>query len=272
VDPRHPAWLAHERAGRGEPLVLVHGLGSRRGIFAPLVPGLRAHRDVVALDLPGFGDSPPEPGCAGVAALADRVAAFLAAAGIARPHLAGSSLGGSVALELGRRGAARSVVAFAPAGFFGTPGRIWCRGLLRCARALARGLGPVGPRLAADPRLGPVLCGAFVAHPSRRPAGEWAADVRALAGSVGFDAACAALAPWPPAAARDIGGLTAIPVTVAWGTRDLVLPRPAQARRARALLPSARHVTLPGCGHLPFADDPGACVSLLLDPAAPRRV
>ncbi|GAB3947378.1 hypothetical protein GCM10027614_42500 [Micromonospora vulcania] len=54
-------------------------------------------------------------------------------------------------------------------------------------------------------------------------------------------------------------------MTVAWGTRDLVLPYHSQTRRARAALPEARHVPLPGCGHLPFADDPDACARLLIE-------
>ncbi len=53
-------------------------------------------------------------------------------------------------------------------------------------------------------------------------------------------------------------------MTIAWGTHDRVLPF-RQARRARAVLPYARHVTLNGCGHLPFADDPATCSRLLLD-------
>jgi pimeloyl-ACP methyl ester carboxylesterase len=55
-------------------------------------------------------------------------------------------------------------------------------------------------------------------------------------------------------------------VTIAWGTRDAVLPFP-QSRRARTLLPNARHVTLAGCGHLPFADDPDACLAVISEPA-----
>ncbi|MGH3322118.1 MAG: alpha/beta fold hydrolase [Streptosporangiaceae bacterium] len=53
------------------------------------------------------------------------------------------------------------------------------------------------------------------------------------------------------------------PVTVAWGTRDLLLV-PRQARRARALLPHANHVWLPGCGHVPMSDDPARTADLLL--------
>jgi pimeloyl-ACP methyl ester carboxylesterase len=55
-----------------------------------------------------------------------------------------------------------------------------------------------------------------------------------------------------------------IPVTVAWGTRDLVL-LPYQAARARTALPDATHVTLPRCGHVPMVDDVDLVVDVLLE-------
>jgi pimeloyl-ACP methyl ester carboxylesterase len=62
----------------------------------------------------------------------------------------------------------------------------------------------------------------------------------------------------------DVGGdLGSVPVTVAWGTHDWLLPYARQAPRARALLPGARHVPLPGLGHVPFFDDPGMLVELI---------
>ena len=62
---------------------------------------------------------------------ADWLVAFLAERGVERPHVVGSSMGGAVALELGRRGAASAVTAFAPAGFWDRPGRVWAQVLLR---------------------------------------------------------------------------------------------------------------------------------------------
>jgi pimeloyl-ACP methyl ester carboxylesterase len=65
-----------------------------------------------------------------------------------------------------------------------------------------------------------------------------------------------------------------VPVTIAWGTRDALLP-PTQARRARRLLPRARHLWLRGCGHVPMSDDPVQVAGVLLDgsaaPAGPAR-
>jgi pimeloyl-ACP methyl ester carboxylesterase len=55
-----------------------------------------------------------------------------------------------------------------------------------------------------------------------------------------------------------------VPVTIAWGTRDRLLP-PRQGARARARRPEARHVSLPGCGHVPFSDDPPLVTRVLLE-------
>src|SRR3954447_5182417 len=97
--------LAHERRGAGAPLVLLHGIGSSRHVWEPIVPALAEQADVVAIDLPGFGESPPLP--AGVepvpSAIADRVAELLDQLGVSVPHVVGNSLGGWVGLELARR-------------------------------------------------------------------------------------------------------------------------------------------------------------------------
>jgi pimeloyl-ACP methyl ester carboxylesterase len=53
--------VAHERSGAGDPLLLVHGIGMSRVAWRPVLPLLREHRDVVAVDLPGHGESPPCP-------------------------------------------------------------------------------------------------------------------------------------------------------------------------------------------------------------------
>ena len=50
--------LHHIRQGAGEPLVLIHGLGGSIVVWKPVIDLLAAERDVVAIDLPGFGASP----------------------------------------------------------------------------------------------------------------------------------------------------------------------------------------------------------------------
>ena len=121
------------RGGSGEPLLLIHPLGGELVVWEPVFERLAAERDVIAVDMPGFGASPPLP--AGVEptpqALAAALAAQLDALGIERAHLAGNSLGGWVALELAKLGRARSVTGLCTAGF-------WSR--------------PLGPRPLADAR------------------------------------------------------------------------------------------------------------------------
>jgi pimeloyl-ACP methyl ester carboxylesterase len=120
------------------------------------------------------------------------------------------------------------------------------------------------PRLMGSRAGRTALCSVFYAHPGRLDPAECVADARALAGAPGFSASRSAfrgLTPW-----TDPGALPRIPVTIAWGTRDAVLPYRNQASRARAALPSARHVALPGCGHLPFPDAPQRCAELLFHP------
>jgi pimeloyl-ACP methyl ester carboxylesterase len=251
----------HLRRGTGSPIVLLHGLGSRWQVWNPVLGALTERHEVIAVDLPGFGATPADGGPGTVPHLADRVAAFLAALDVRRPAVGGSSLGGGIALELGRRGVARSVTAFSPVGFFGDGGARWCRTVVTAARAGGAALGPALPRLLATRAGRLVLCGLFCGHPAALPAGDCLADARALIAAPGFTAARRAIGGWRLTTAPEH-----IPVTIAWGTRDLVLPY-RQAARARALLPHARHVRLAGCGHLPFADDPHTCARLLLDSA-----
>ncbi|MGK5685122.1 alpha/beta fold hydrolase [Actinoplanes sp. URMC 104] len=250
--------MNHHREGSGSPLVLVHGLGSRRQVWRPILPALTRRFEVIAVDLPGFGATPPDGGPGDVAHLADRLAAFLATLGVTRPAVGGSSLGGAVALELGRRGVARSVTAFAPIGFFGRAGARWCQGVVGAARAGGAAMGPLLPRLLRTAGGRAAVCGIFYARPGRLDPDDCIADAQALVAAPGFASAWRAVADWRFAGA---GG---VPVTIAWGTRDLVLPY-RQAARARRLLPTARHVRLDGCGHLPFSDDPATCARLLLE-------
>ncbi|MBG0562761.1 alpha/beta fold hydrolase [Actinoplanes aureus] len=263
--------LSYVRRGYGPPLVLIHGIGSHWRVWSPILGEVSRHRDVIALDLPGFGDSPPWPDLppgggppGSVTHLADLVTAFLDRLGVRTPEVAGSSLGGGIALELGRRGLARTVTAFAPVGFWNRSGRRWCQAVVGAARTGAVRLGPALPQIMASRAGRAAFCSVFYAHPGRLHAADCLAAARALAGAPGFAEARRAFAHLRPWTYARTGDLTRIPVTIAWGTRDAVLPHRSQARRARVVLPTARHVRLPGCGHLPFADDPSRCAELLL--------
>ncbi|ABW12365.1 alpha/beta hydrolase fold [Parafrankia sp. EAN1pec] len=249
------------RRGTGEPTVLLHGVGSRAQVWDPLVVDLARQREVVAVDLPGFGHSPRGDVRATVAGYADHVSEVCGQLGLRRPHVAGHSLGGAVALELGRRGEARSVVAFSPVGFWGPSGQVWCQGVLSLMRVVGPKVRPVLPALLATGPGKAALFGMFYGAPHRVPAPTLVADADSFATCQALPDAVSGFADH---VFTERGALDDIPVTVAWGGRDLVLPRLTQGRRARRALPRARHVTLPGAGHVPFYDDPVSCLMLLL--------
>lgn len=253
--------LAYDRRGAGEPLVLLHGIGSRWQIWSRVLPRLAEHHEIWAVDLPGFGASPPlaEGRRADIDGLSGSIVAFLDEHGLDRPHFAGHSTGGGVALDLAARGAARSATAVAPIGFWSARERAWCQASLRASRRLLGVIGPALPALVASPAGRTLLFGQNFARPWRIEPREALDSIAAFAGAAAFDETLSAFAGW----LAPIGAADVAPVTVAWGDRDLLL-LPRQARRARLRLPRARHVTLRGCGHAAMVDDPEAVADVVL--------
>jgi pimeloyl-ACP methyl ester carboxylesterase len=174
--------------------------------------------------------------------------------------VAGNSLGGLLALEMGRRGLARSVTALSPAGFWNRPEQVYAFGLLLSMRLGARTLpAPAVRRLAERPATRAVLVGSIYARPGLRGPAEAVAETRALRDAKGF--AQTLRAGLHVNVAEDV---VDVPVTIGWGSKDrLLLPR--QADRARLRMPKARVVPLPGCGHVPMNDDPQLVARTILD-------
>ncbi|MEU7516746.1 alpha/beta fold hydrolase [Streptomyces sp. NPDC042898] len=254
--------LAYERRGAGEPLLLLHGIGHHWQAWEPVLDVLAADREVIAVDLPGFGASDPLPEeCPyGLPSVVTVLGAFCEAVGFDRPHVAGNSLGGLLALELGREKLVRSVTALSPAGFWSEAERRYAFGTLRAMRGAARSLPvPVIERLSRTPGGRAVLTSTIYAHSGRRSPEAVVAETLALRGAAGFHQTLAAgrTAPVP-------GDVPAVPVTVAWGSRDRLLLR-RQGVRAKHALPGARLVRLPGCGHVPMNDDPALVARVILD-------
>ena len=254
--------LAYERFGEGAPLVLIHGLGHRRQAWYPVTSLLAAHRDLILVDLPGHGTSPAfEPGGLSFREyLRDEFEALYAHLGLERPHVAGNSLGGLIALETAAQGRASSVTALSPAGFWsGDRYLTYIKGLFGTAITAADIAWPVLPVLARTTP-GRALMYAWVtarpAHISRQAA---IGDMRGLARS--RPAVRAALAEGNHTFGSPIP--ENVPVTIGWGRQDRVL-WPAQACRARRQLPRAAHESLAGCGHVPMADQPDLIAGLLL--------
>jgi pimeloyl-ACP methyl ester carboxylesterase len=252
--------LAHQRIGSGPPLVLMHGIGLDHRCWRPLLTQLTRERDVVALDLPGFGDS-PGLGAPEVTALADSVEDTLRDLGVEHPHVAGNSLGGAVALELARRGRVASACGLSPAGFaLGREQGYAERSLLLTMR-MARALAPVAGAATRGPVRRTLLMSQIVARPWRIPPDDAADMIRATAWGQGFETTLPAIGRWKPEDGP-------VPTTIAWGERDRLLIASRQAPRAARRLPGARHLWLRGCGHVPMWDDPDQVARVLLDASA----
>jgi pimeloyl-ACP methyl ester carboxylesterase len=255
------------REGAGAPLVLLHGLGHHAQAWRPVIDRLSGSFDVIACDLPGFGSSEPLDAAVDptIPAYTDVFAAWFAEQGIERPHVAGNSMGGAIALELARRGAVASATAFSPAGFWTTPELRWCQlTSLGLIAYLPKPLVPAVVRVGAT-RIGRIaLLWQIFAHPTRVPSEEAAATLRDAAAAPGFRSALAAFGRYR----YEPGAAAGVPVTVAWGRYDWLLPYRLQAPRARRLLPQARHVAL-RTGHVPYFDDPDAVEAVIRTTAGP---
>ncbi|MFE2048074.1 alpha/beta fold hydrolase [Streptomyces sp. NPDC059459] len=259
--------LSYTRAGAGEPLLLLHGIGHHRQAWDPVVDILATERDVIAVDLPGFGQSSalPQGLPHDLSTTTAVLGAFCAALGVDRPHVAGNSLGGLLALELGRKNLVRSVTTLSPAGFWTQTERRYAFGLLTGMRRAARALPlPLVERLSRTAAGRTALTSTIYARPARRSPEAVVAETLALARAEGF--AETLRAGRTVLFADDVPG---VPVTVAWGTRDLLL-LPRQGVRAKRVIPRARLVRLPGCGHVPMNDDPALVARVLLDGSRSR--
>ena len=256
-----PVTLALTHTGDGPALVLVHGVGATRSIWARVVEQLADGHAVTAVDLPGFGDSPPVGPGFDLDEVADAVAEGLAAAGVPRPFaLVGHSLGGAVALTLAHRhpDMVDRLVLVAPAGL--SPRPPWLAEAFGLAASV---LVPVR-RLAGGPLVGSAAARALMLtgtvhdgarlHPddARIILGASARAVRLREGIVAV--AAADLRPL-------LVGLTAPPGLV-WGERDAVVPADG-LDAVRALRPDARARLLPGTGHVPMLEAPAAFADAL---------
>ena len=255
--------LALDRGGIGPPLLLLHGLGLSRRCWWPVRGPLEHHHDVVAVDLPGFGESAPLPegDIPTPTRLADVLEQDIDRLDLAAPAVVGNSLGGWVALELARRGRASRAVAIAPSGLETPPERSYVIALNELMRARARLSVPFARQLSASPVARAVLFGGLRSRPWRVSPPEGERDLHEFGCSPGFQPALRA-----SVGTRLPAGLSTIrvPVRIAYGTVDFMLGA-LTAPRFAAAIHGAELIPLRGLGHVPMLDDPDLVARTILD-------
>jgi pimeloyl-ACP methyl ester carboxylesterase len=249
---------ARYRAGSGEPVVLLHGFTATWRCWIPVLPELTARYDVFAPTLTGHDGGPPvEPDQEhSLPAAAGHVERQLDEAGIDTAHLVGNSMGGALALELAKRGRARSVVGLSPGGGWelGNPEgpRIekFFRRQLKLTQATKKNVGKVmksaiGRRLALRD---------IVKYGEQLPPSEAVAMALSSIECTVVEDVFASI--------RSGEGLCKnlheidVPTLVAWAEFDRVLPMEAHAEFFRRQIPALTFRVLPDVGHVPMSDNP----------------
>jgi len=257
------------RAGSGEPVVLLHGFTAAWRIWHPILADLAARYEVIAPTLPGHHGGPTYPADQPITfeRSTDAIEALLDELGVSTAHFVGNSMGGGIALELAKRGRARSVVALAPAGgwsrgdgegprigtFFARQIKMlerthaWSERIMRrpgtrrlAFREIMRHGELVSPADAAEISQAAMSCSI-----SQRAIRELRADNAGL--TIG-----------------DLDRITC-PVLLATPQFDRVLPGPRHAPRYRREIPGVKAVTLADCGHAPMWDDTKLVTKLIVE-------
>jgi pimeloyl-ACP methyl ester carboxylesterase len=233
--------IAYERAGEGPALIVLHGyLGDSRGTWGPQLDELSDEFTVVAWDAPGVGRSTDPPPEFRLPDYADCLAAFVYALGLQRPHVAGLSFGGGLALELYRRHRwlpRTLVLASAYAGWAGSLPREEVDRRLQQVLELAdlppdRFVGEVMPTLFSESTPAET-----VAEFALNASGFHPAGLRAMTHSIA------------EADLRDVLPEIGVPTLLLYGENDVRAPRRV-ADDIHAAIPSSKLVVLPGTGHL----------------------
>ncbi len=253
--------MRFERGGQGRPLLLLHGLGGSHRSWSTIVGGLRCARETIAIDLPGFGDTPPLPGETSIATLADAVERFVDAEGLSGIDMVGSSMGARLVLELARRGQTGAMVSLDPGGFWNDAEKRIFKTSIGASIRLVRLLQPMMPLITGNPVGRSVLFAQLSAKPSALPPGPVLTEMRDFARARRFDELLDSLADGPDQ--LGLFGERERPIVIVWGRQDKVC-FPGQAEKALALFPHARLVWFDHCGHFPHWDRPRETIDCIL--------
>ena len=236
-------------AGSGPALVLLHGLGGNWRNWSANIPALAQSHRVVALDLPGFGDSEPYAGAVTIERYVDTVVELLHRLRIERATFVGNSLGGLLTIEAAARHPDR-VAAAILVGAGGIPlAPLRHRGARTAFNVIRR---PRVRRAVAASRRARRLVARTIVHDPTTIADAMIADALNGLAAPGFDAAFDAGGRYN---ARVRAPEVACPTLVLWGRQDRLLPVAMSAEYHR-LIPDSRLIVWDNTGHCPMIEHP----------------
>jgi 3-oxoadipate enol-lactonase len=239
-----------EAGSAGEALVLLHSNGWSAYEYEHVLAPLAARHRVLAWDMPGHGDSEGIARHYTIGDYSDAVIEFMDKLGIAKAHVLGSSVGGSICIDLGARYGARMASLFiveTPARSFEEWGNFW-NGVEMTFATAPQSFEQVAPRVA---RVTPALMT------------RWNIDRNKAGVRVMMDVM------W---AIREFDVTVSLPKVAA--TSFVVYGEAGPVLDGRKVfekhLPAAEVVVMPRCGHFPMLDEPADFVKVVLDRTAGR--
>lgn len=253
--------LKFEAIGKGEPLVLVHGLGGTAHSWDMVVNSLAKHRRLLLLNLPGHGGSPATAATSTFDGMVQSVEEFLDARDLGLPDIVGSSLGGRIVLELARRGRVHSAVALDPGGFWRGWEANYVFASLMGTIKIVRGFGRYRSLLVGRP--GRLLALRQMSYkPSALQRQFLEREIENCARTANFDVIAKDLTTIAPQVGPAAASVSS--VSIGWGRQDrLCLPR--QAAVAQAMFPGATLHWFEECGHFPMWDQPSETSAFILE-------
>lgn len=252
-----------ERHGSGKPPLLVHGLGSSLRNWDPIVPALAAKRDVIAVDLPGFGHTAPLDGQVTIATLTDAVERFVESEDLNGVDIVGSSMGARMVLEMARRGHSGTTVALDPGGFWTNRQVAVFGATIKASVGLVRRIQPALAVLTRNKIGRTALLAQFSARPWKLDSDLVLTELRGFKTAKSLDQALESLVRGPKQQGAPAGSLNG-KIVIGWGRQDRVT-LPSQAKTAINLFPDATLHWFEACGHFPHWDQPAQAAQLILE-------
>lgn len=251
-------WLNFIDIGSGPALLFVHGLAGSWQNWLENISFFADDHRVIAVDLPGFGESEMPARPISISGYARTLDALCDALDVDTVSVAGNSMGGFVAAEMAIRSPARveALCLVAAAGLSVEGARAdRTKGVRHRIENLmffyVAWLATKFPALALRPRVRRWMLGLVVAHPEELPGPLIAEQVRGIA-KPGFDTALEALTRYP---IRDRLGEIACPTLIVWGDQDRLVPL-SDAAEFEWLISDSRKLTYEGTGHAPMIEQP----------------